>query len=110
MLNRFIATMAALLLILSTIPLASHAAAAEPTVYIDGHQLMVDTPPTIVKGTTLVPLRAILEALGAEINWDGATQTVTAIKGEITISLNVGQRTVFKNNQSIIGRPSKTVY
>jgi len=36
-----------------------------------------DVPPMIVENRTLVPLRAISEALGAEVDWCGDTHTVT---------------------------------
>ena len=43
----------------------------------------LDVPPMIVDNRTLVPLRAISEALGAEVDWCGDTQTVT-----ITTAIN----------------------
>ncbi|MDO4618706.1 MAG: stalk domain-containing protein [Clostridia bacterium] len=36
----------------------------------------LDSPPVIVNGTTCVPIRAVLEAFGATLDWDGETQTV----------------------------------
>ena len=50
-------------------------------VIIDIKNVKFDVPPTIVNGRTLVPLRAIFEALGATVEWDDATQTVTSEKG-----------------------------
>lgn len=44
---------------------------------INGQQVYTDVPPQIVNGTTLVPIRIISETLGAKVNWDGNTQTVT---------------------------------
>ncbi|ADL70142.1 copper amine oxidase domain protein [Thermoanaerobacterium thermosaccharolyticum DSM 571] len=44
---------------------------------INGQQVYTDVPPQIVNGTTLVPIRVISETLGAKVNWDGNTQTVT---------------------------------
>ena len=49
-----------------------------------------DQQPIIENGRTLVPLRAIFEALGADVTWDSATQTVTATKGTKKISLTIG--------------------
>ncbi len=49
-------------------------AAAAPTVFLDGRQLSFDVPPAIENGRTLVPLRAIFEALGADVDWNGQTQ------------------------------------
>lgn len=34
-------------------------------------------PPTIINSRTMVPLRFIGEALGADFQWDGTTRTVT---------------------------------
>ncbi len=41
------------------------------------NNITLDVPPQIIGGRTLVPVRAISEALGASVNWDGATRTVT---------------------------------
>lgn len=38
--------------------------------------LELDVAPTIVNDRTLVPLRAISESMGAEVEWNGATHTV----------------------------------
>jgi len=74
-----------------------------PTVYIDGKKLdFADQPPVIQNGRTLVPMRAIFEALGAEVKWDQVTQTVTAFRpdetyagflGDKTITLTIGKNT-----------------
>lgn len=74
-----------------------------PTVYIDGKKLdFADQPPVIQNGRTLVPMRAIFEALGAEVEWDQVTQTVTAFRpdetyagflGDKTITLTIGKNT-----------------
>jgi hypothetical protein len=44
---------------------------------INGQQVSTDVPPQIVNGTTLVPIRVISESLGAKVDWDGNTQTVS---------------------------------
>ena len=36
----------------------------------------LDVPPTIINDRTMVPLRAIFEALGAVVDWDDETKTV----------------------------------
>lgn len=61
-------------------------------VTVDGKLLQFDVPPTIINGRTLVPLRAIFEALGVEPVWDGQTRTVTAKKGDTTIVLPIGSK------------------
>lgn len=62
------------------------------TVIIDGKTLTFEVPPYQEKGTTLVPMRAIFEALGATVQWDEKTQTVTAVRGDTTIVLTLGKK------------------
>ena len=81
-----------LALLLSCLPVSAVFAAAHTTVTIDGRALQLDVPPTIIEGRTLVPLRAIFEALGADVEWNSATRTVTGRKGATTIILPIGSR------------------
>ncbi|HHP50445.1 MAG TPA: hypothetical protein ENM97_00785 [Moorella mulderi] len=46
----------------------------------DGRIEDLPVPPTLVNGTTMVPLRAVSEGLGAEVKWDEGTRTVTIVK------------------------------
>ena len=43
----------------------------------NGTELTLDAPPRIVNDRTLIPLRAVAEAFGAQVGWDEATQTAT---------------------------------
>jgi hypothetical protein len=54
--------------------------ARAPGVLLGGDPLPFDVPPVIEHGHTLVPMRALLEALGASVEWDAATRTITATK------------------------------
>ncbi|WP_446674095.1 stalk domain-containing protein [Paenibacillus sp. 598K] len=71
------------------------------SVVIDGTRLSLEQPPLLANGRTLVPLRGIFEALGAEVRWTAATRTVTAVKGDTTVSLRIGQSTASVNGQSV---------
>ncbi len=68
-------------------------------VYINGNQLDVKTANE--NGTTLVSLRAIFQSLGATVNWDESTQTVTASKAQTNIKLHIGSSTAYKNGQAV---------
>lgn len=50
------------------------------TVVLNGEWLTFDQPPIAVDGRTLVPVRAIFEALGAEVIWDPSDQSVFAYR------------------------------
>ena len=71
-------------------------------VYVGASEITFDQPPIIENSRTLVPLRAIFEALGASVDWDGGTKTVTAVKGGLTISLQIGSNVLNKNGEKII--------
>lgn len=55
------------------------AQAAGPSLMLDGLPLAFPVPPTLVNGRTMVPFRAIAEALGIEVTWDGETRSITAV-------------------------------
>ena len=71
------------------------------TVLLNGSALAFDQPPIIIDGRTLVPMRAILEALGAEVCWDGDTQTATAYGNGTTVMLTIGNSWIYKNGTAI---------
>ncbi|MEA1962132.1 MAG: N-acetylmuramoyl-L-alanine amidase [Bacillota bacterium] len=63
---------------------------AAPTVILNGTKLIFDVPPMIESGRTMVPLRAIFEAMGATVNWNNDTRTVTSQRSGIEIVLPLG--------------------
>lgn len=80
------------------------------TVTYNGEMIMFDQKPVIEEGRTLVPLRAIFEKLGAEIDWNGETSTVTATKDGTTISLTINNTTATKNGEAIsLDVPAKII-
>ena len=81
-----------------------------PTVFYNGEKIKFDQIPVIEEGRTLVPLRAIFEKLGAEIDWNGDTQTVVATKDDTTISLTINNAVASKNGEEItLDVPAKIV-
>lgn len=43
---------------------------------VDGKEIYTDVPPQIIDGRTMVPLRAVAEALGADVRWDDANGVI----------------------------------
>lgn len=81
-----------------------------PIVLLNGQQLAFQVPPVIENGRTLVPLRAIFEPLGATVQWDADTQTVTSTKGSTVIALTLGQTTAYINNNPVLlSVPAKAI-
>lgn len=60
------------------------------SVYLDNEKINFDVEPIIVKGRTMVPMRAIFEKLGAEVEWDGETRTAKATRDGYSISIIIG--------------------
>ena len=83
---------------------------SEIKVTLYGKKLSFDQPPVVENGRTLVPLRTIFEALGAEIAWDGETQTVRAIRYGTYIELQIGSNEMKVNNDiKYLDVPAKTI-
>jgi len=59
-----------------------------------------DTPPSIINSRTMVPMRAIFEIFGCEIEWNDATKTVTATKDGKTIKLTINSPTAYIDGKS----------
>ena len=59
-------------------------------VMVDGRLLRLDAPALMANGRTLVPIRTVTEALGAEVAWDGELQMVTVRLGSRVVTLSIG--------------------
>ncbi len=70
-------------------------------VNLDGKTIAFDQLPLIKNGRTLVPMRAIFEALGATVEWHNETQSITAKKGNTTIQMQIGKNSIVKDGKSI---------
>jgi len=58
---------------------------------VNGGSVTLDSPPVIKNGRTLVPIRAIIEALGGVAGWDGTAKKATVTLGSTTIELWIGK-------------------
>ena len=86
---------------LLTLPVTGHAQAPAPIhVVLNGSPLVfTGTQPVQIKGSTLVPMRGIFEALGATVRFDKAAQTVYGQKGATAIILPLGALTATVSGQ-----------
>lgn len=66
---------------------------------INGNDVEVEKPYIVGTGVTLVPIRVISEAFGAEVNWDGETKTVKVVSDGITIEIAIGSKTATVNGE-----------
>jgi len=73
-------------------------AANRLSVTIDGEMVEFDVAPQLIDGRAMVPMRAIFESLNANVEWDDATQTVSASSADgNVIVLSVGSNNIYIN-------------
>lgn len=58
-------------------------------VIVDSKPVTFDQQPVIEDGRTLVPMRAIFEAMGCDVQWEAASQKITASNSGKTITMNI---------------------
>ncbi|WP_175532284.1 N-acetylmuramoyl-L-alanine amidase family protein [Paenibacillus sp. yr247] len=52
-----------------------------------------EVQPRIVSGNTIVPVRIIVEEIGAKVSWDETTRKVTIVKNDVNIELVIDSKT-----------------
>lgn len=58
--------------------------------------------PVIQNGTTLVPMRPLLNAIGcSNINWDKDTKTIKCVSDDITVQMTINNDTAIVNGASV---------
>lgn len=68
------------------------------SVLLDYAPVEFDQDPIIINDRTLVPVRAIFEAMGAAVAWNANTKTVTSILGDTTVIMVVGNTVMTVND------------
>lgn len=67
-------------------------------VLLNNKQLNFDQTPVLLNNRALVPMRKILEELGAEVTWNPEENSVVSTKGDITLSLKINSNTILIND------------
>lgn len=70
-------------------------------IFIDGKYIRSDAPAVITNGRTTIPIRAVAEALGAEVGWEEATRQVTLTRAGTAIIMTIDSTTALVNNEPI---------
>lgn len=70
------------------------------SVTIDGASLLLDTAPQIKSQRVMVPIRAIAEALGADVVWDGAAR-ILMDRGDSRVTLQLGSPQAQVNGETV---------
>ncbi len=79
-------------------------------VSVNGDFVEFKQPPVILGGRTLVPLREIFVALGADVEWDDVTRTAIAKKGNETMRISIGSNELYiSGNVEELDVPAKLI-
>ncbi|MBQ2967328.1 MAG: hypothetical protein IJE10_04290 [Clostridia bacterium] len=73
----------------------------EIAVNFNGEYMTFDVEPQLINDRTMVPLRAIFERLGCDVEWIDETQTVIAKRNGRTVAVTIGS-----NEASVAGNPA----
>jgi uncharacterized repeat protein (TIGR02543 family) len=71
------------------------------TMYVDGSPVILEAAPIILNSRTLLPIRAVVEAVGGTITWDASTQKVTIVQNDKTLVLWIDRNVATLNGQSV---------
>ena len=69
------------------------------TVYVGGEKIQPDVTAKIVNSRTMLPLRAVFEAIGAKVSYEEETETVTAEKDGTVVKLVIGSDIMTVNGE-----------
>lgn len=73
----------------------------EIEVLLDGLPVQFDVQPLIKGDRTLVPFRAVADALNVVVHWDGAKRTITAQDGENSVWMQIDNKVAYRNEAPI---------
>ncbi len=71
-----------------------------PYVYANNKVSAIEAAPAITNGRTMVPVRAVAEALGSTGDWNAEAQTVTLTKGDDTVVMTIGSTDYSVNGEA----------
>ncbi|NPV88381.1 PQQ-binding-like beta-propeller repeat protein [Coprothermobacteraceae bacterium] len=77
-----------------------------PVFTVDGASRTLDSPPVIKNNRTLLPIRAIVEALGGQVGWDADQKKVTVTLGSKRVELWIGKSTALLNGTQVMIDPA----
>lgn len=71
-------------------------------VVLDGKEMRFEVPPVIRQGRTMVPMSSLFMALGARVTWESRSKTVTAVKGNTRIVLQIGSKYATVDSRRVV--------
>lgn len=80
------------------------------SVVLNGRPVVFDQPPVIVNSRTIAPIRAIFEAMGAQVFWNETERTVTVRNETTTIQVKIDSTQAYVNGtEKILDVPAQII-
>lgn len=76
-------------------------AVGRPSITVDGEPRSLEVAPTLVNGTTFIPVRFFVDALGGQIAWDEDERRVTILRGDRMIDLWIGEKSAVMDGKRV---------
>lgn len=87
-----------------------YAQSQDVSVWVDGEKKEIEGHAFLENGATYIPMRAIFELLGAEVEWRANLKEVTGIKGGRNVIVKIDSPTAFLNNRVVsMPKPAKLI-
>lgn len=108
--KKVIFTLSMIFALILFVPSEANAVTYAKGVVLDGQQINMEEAPIIENGRTLVPMRGVLEAMGASVTWDPSTKTATAFFEDNSASVTIDELTAYTNGYPVtLDVPAKIV-
>ncbi len=76
--------------------------ATEIGIELNGQEQFYVERPVMDNGRVLLPMRALFEALGAQVQWDETTRSALGSRGQWSVQVPVNSSTVLRNGEPVI--------
>ncbi len=90
--------LALVLVFIMAFPMCAFAQEGDISVELNGQLLAFDVPPQLINDRTMVPMRAIFENLGANVEWQEVGQVIIATKDADIITMQIGLNSLIVQN------------
>lgn len=67
------------------------------SVYLDNQKIEFDVDPIATNGRTLIPVRAVFEAMGAKVDWDSSNNLITISAPGVHLQLPLKENVLYRN-------------
>lgn len=71
------------------------------TIWLDGRELEMDVAPEVKNERTMVPIRAVAEALGADVDWVQDTQEIVMTRAGVTVTMTLNSTTAAIDGETV---------